>query len=54
MNQVQRNLNAPDNDFALLQATFVLEEQVVVRTEELAQAKRDVEASRKRLMPLTH
>ncbi|MGC2209582.1 MAG: ATP-binding protein [Candidatus Korobacteraceae bacterium] len=35
MNQVQRNLNNPDNDFSLLQTTFVLEEEVKRRTEEL-------------------
>ncbi len=35
MNQVQRNLNNPDNDFSLLQTTFVLEEEVKRRTEQL-------------------
>jgi len=49
MNQVQRNLNSPDNNFGLLQTTFVLEEQVSRRTEELAEAKREVEAARDRL-----
>ncbi len=38
MNQVQRNLNNPDNDFSLLQTTFVLEEEVKRRTEELERA----------------
>ncbi len=56
MNQVQRNLNNPDNDFGLLQTTFVLEQEVRHRTREverardaLAQANRDVEAARYRL-----
>lgn len=39
MNQVQRNLNNPDNDFSLLQTTFILEEEVKRRTDELAEAK---------------
>ncbi len=38
MNQVQRNLNNPDNDFSLLQTTFMLEEEVKRRTEELERA----------------
>ena len=38
MNQVQRNLNNPNNDFSLLQTTFVLEEEVKRRTEELERA----------------
>jgi len=38
MNQVQRNLNNPDNDFSLLQTTFVLEEEVQHRTRELERA----------------
>ena len=53
MNQVQRNLNSPDNDFSLLQTTFVLEEEVQHRTRELedaldalAKANRENEASR--------
>ena len=49
MNQVQRNLNSPDHDFALLQTSFLLEEQVRRRTDELEQAKREVEAARNRL-----
>jgi len=53
MNQVQRNLNNPDNDFSLLQTTFVLEEEVQHRTRELeealdalALANREAQASR--------
>ncbi len=38
MNQVQRNLNNPDNDFSLLQTTFMLEAEVKHRTEELERA----------------
>ena len=34
--QVERNLNAQDTDYGLLQSTFVLEEQVRHRTEELS------------------
>ena len=46
MNQVQRNLNSADNTFALLQTSFILEEQVRHRTAELEQAKREVELAR--------
>ncbi len=53
MNQVQRNLNNPDNDFSLLQTTFMLEEEVQHRTRELeraldalAEANRAAEAGR--------
>jgi PAS domain S-box-containing protein len=53
MNQVQRNLNNPNNDFSLLQTTFVLEEEVQHRTRELedaldalAAANREAQASR--------
>jgi two-component system cell cycle sensor histidine kinase/response regulator CckA len=56
MNQVQRNLNNPDNDFSLLQTTFVLEQEVRHRTTELERARdaltdanREVEAARHRL-----
>ncbi len=56
MNQVQRNLNNPDNDFSLLQTTFVLEQEVRHRTQELeraldalAEANREAEAARHRL-----
>ena len=56
MNQVQRNLNNPDNDFSLLQTTFMLEEQVKHRTEELeraldalAEANRETEAAHSEL-----
>ena len=49
MNQVQRNLNSPDSDFALLHTTFMLEEQVRHRTMELEQAQRDIEGARDRL-----
>lgn len=38
MNQVQRNLNNPNNDFSLLQTTFMLEEEVKQRTQELESA----------------
>jgi PAS domain S-box-containing protein len=53
MNQVQRNLNNPGNDFSLLHATFVLEEEVQHRTRELedalhalAEANRQAEMAR--------
>jgi two-component system, cell cycle sensor histidine kinase and response regulator CckA len=56
MNQVQRNLNNPDNDFGLLQTTFMLEQEVRHRTNELegalnalSEAKHEAEASRHRL-----
>jgi PAS domain S-box-containing protein len=56
MNQVQRNLNSPNNDFGLLQTSFVLEEEVERRTRELedalsslAQANRQTEAARHQL-----
>jgi PAS domain S-box-containing protein len=38
MNQVQRNLNNPENDFSLLQTTFMLEEEVNHRTKEMERA----------------
>ena len=40
MNQVQRNLNSPNNDFGLLQTTFVLHEEVKRRTEDLKHSER--------------
>ncbi len=53
MNQVQRNLNNPGNDFSLLHTTFVLEEEVQHRTRELedalhalAEANRQAEVAR--------
>jgi signal transduction histidine kinase len=49
MNQVQRNLNSPDSDFALLQTTFMLEEQVRERTQELQAASHRAEAALERL-----
>ena len=56
MNQVQSNLDSPDNDFGLLQTTFILEEEVSRRTHELKQAldaiseaKAEVETARNRL-----
>jgi signal transduction histidine kinase len=47
MNQVQRNLNSPDNDFSLLQTTFMLEEEVRRRTAELEQALQALEQATK-------
>ena len=38
MRQVEHSLNASDTDFALLQNTFMLEEQVRLRTSELKRA----------------
>jgi PAS domain S-box-containing protein len=38
INQVQRNLNNPENDFSLLQTTFMLEEEVNHRTKEMERA----------------
>lgn len=49
MDQVQRILNSPDNDFALLETTFLLESEVERRTEELERAKAEAEAARSRL-----
>jgi hypothetical protein len=56
MNQVQRNLNNPNNDFTLLQKTFVLEHEVSNRTsqlqralEALATANKSAEAARQLL-----
>ena len=56
MNQVQRNLNNPNNDFSLLQTTFMLEEEVKQRTKELesaldalAGAKEDLEKTNSEL-----
>jgi two-component system, cell cycle sensor histidine kinase and response regulator CckA len=53
MNQVQRNLNNPDNDFSLLQTTFVLEEKVQHRTRELERA-RDALAEANREAEVAH
>ncbi|HYG98276.1 MAG TPA: ATP-binding protein [Terriglobales bacterium] len=57
MNRVQRDLDSTHSDFSLLQATFMLEEEVSRRTQELevaldalTNAKRDVEAVRQRLV----
>ena len=54
--QVERNLNARDTGYGLLQTTFVLEEQVRLRTEELSatlntlgEVRREAEAARDRL-----
>ena len=49
MDQDQRILNAPNNDVALLETTFLLEGEVERRTEELERAKADAEAARSRL-----
>lgn len=56
MHQVEHNLNALDTDYGLLQNTFVLEEQVRGRTDELTHtldelvvARGDAEAARRRL-----
>jgi len=56
MRQVEHNLNALDTDYALLQNTFVLEEQVRARTDELTRildelegARSETEAARRRL-----
>lgn len=40
MNQVQRNLNSPNNDFGLLQTTFMLHEEVKTRTQDLKRNER--------------
>jgi len=40
MNQVQRNLNSPNNDFGLLQTTFMLHEEVKNRTDDLKRSER--------------
>ena len=56
MYQVEHNLNALDTDYGLLQNTFVLEEQVRARTDqlthildELEAARSETDASRRRL-----
>lgn len=49
MDQVQRILNSPDSDVALLETTFLLEGEVERRTEELERAKAEAEAARSRL-----
>jgi PAS domain-containing protein len=46
MYQVEHNLNALDTDYGLLQNTFVLEEQVRVRTDELTHLLDELEAAR--------
>ena len=46
MRQVEHNLNAVDTDYGLLQNTFVLEEQVRVRTDELTSTLDALEAAR--------
>jgi diguanylate cyclase (GGDEF)-like protein/PAS domain S-box-containing protein len=44
MYQVEHSLNAPDTDYGLLQNTFMLEEQVRIRTEELKNSVEALEA----------
>ncbi len=46
MRQVEHNLNAVDSDYGLLQNTFVLEQQVQARTEELKHTLDELEAAR--------
>lgn len=44
MKQIERRMDSVDNDFALLQNTFVLEEQVRCRTDELKRSVEELEA----------
>ncbi len=46
IHQVEHNLNTLDTDFGLLQNTYVLEEQVRARTDELTRLLRELEAAR--------
>jgi diguanylate cyclase (GGDEF)-like protein/PAS domain S-box-containing protein len=46
MRQVEHNLSAVDTDYALLQNTFVLEEQVRARTDELSRTLDELETAR--------
>ena len=46
MRQVEHNLSSVDTDFSLLQNTFVLEEQVRARTDELSRTLDELEMAR--------
>jgi two-component system cell cycle sensor histidine kinase/response regulator CckA len=49
MNQVERNLNNPNNDFSLLQTTFMLQEEVRQRTQELESTLHALAAAKEEL-----